>query len=69
MIREVEKFFRRFAVRLPGMAGSELAQTLAEYGLITTLVAVGVTILAMVSFRTALVGGFNAMSGYLTGGG
>jgi Flp pilus assembly pilin Flp len=69
MMREVDGQLSRFAARLREIGRSELGQTLAEYGLITTIVAVGVTVLAMVTFRTALVGGFNAMSGYLTGGG
>lgn len=69
MRREVDGLLRRFAARLREIGRSELGQTLAEYALITTIVAVGITILAMITFRTALVGGFNAMSGYLTGGG
>jgi Flp pilus assembly pilin Flp len=68
MIREVDELLSRLATRLREIGRSELGQTLAEYALITTIVAVGITVLAMITFREALVGGFNAMSGYLAGG-
>jgi Flp pilus assembly pilin Flp len=46
----------------------ERGQTLAEYGLIITLVAVGTTLLALIAFREDLITGFNSMSSCLTGG-
>lgn len=43
-------------------ARSENGQTLAEYGLVVTVIAVAITVLAMVAFREALIGSFNAAS-------
>jgi Flp pilus assembly pilin Flp len=40
-------------------------QTLAEYGLIITVIAVGLVLLAMMVFRDALAGAFNAATGCL----
>jgi Flp pilus assembly pilin Flp len=42
-------------------------QTLAEYGLIVTTIAVGVVILAGILFRGALIGSFNSASSCLNG--
>lgn len=46
---------------------SERGQTLAEYSLITTIVAVGVTVLGLVVFRNQLAGAFAAVAGCLGG--
>jgi Flp pilus assembly pilin Flp len=43
----------------------EAGQTLAEYGLIITVIAVGLVLLAMMVFRDALAGAFNAATGCL----
>jgi Flp pilus assembly pilin Flp len=43
----------------------ESGQTLAEYGLIITVIAVGLVLLAMMVFRDALAGAFNAATGCL----
>jgi Flp pilus assembly pilin Flp len=45
----------------------ERAQTLAEYGLILTLVAVGVTIPTLIIFREMMITAFNAASSCLDG--
>lgn len=45
----------------------EDAQTLAEYSLIITVVAVGVVLLAVMVFRDAVAGAFNAALPCLTG--
>ena len=42
-------------------------QTLAEYGLIVTTIAVAVVILAVIVFRNAVVGSFNSASSCLNG--
>ena len=39
----------------------ESGQTLAEYSLIVTLVAVGVTVAALMFFRTAVAGAFDGV--------
>ncbi len=52
---------------LQGSRTEERGQTLAEYGLILTLIAVGITVLALVSFRETLITGYNMMSSCLTG--
>ena len=41
---------------------SEAGQTLAEYGLIVTLVAVGVTVAALFFFATAVAGAFDGVT-------
>jgi Flp pilus assembly pilin Flp len=45
----------------------EDGQTLAEYSLIITAIAVAVVILALVAFRGALAGAFNAATACLDG--
>ena len=42
--------------------GNEAGQTLAEYSLIVTLVAVGVTVAALMFFSTAVAGAFDAVT-------
>ena len=51
---------------LAGLAGTS-GQTLAEYGLIVTLVALGVTLAALIVFRTALSGTFNMVTACFDG--
>ena len=46
---------------------TERGQTLAEYSLIITLVAVGTVVLCLIAFRENLITGFNSMSDCLTG--
>jgi Flp pilus assembly pilin Flp len=46
---------------------TERGQTLAEYGLIITIVAVGTVILCLIAFRENLIVGFNSMSDCLRG--
>ena len=46
---------------------SEDGQTLAEYGLIVTLIAVAVVILAVIVFRGALINSFTAATSCLNG--
>lgn len=45
----------------------EQGQTLAEYSLIVTTIAVAVTVLAVVVFRDAIAGAFNSVLPCLTG--
>jgi Flp pilus assembly pilin Flp len=45
----------------------EDGQTLAEYSLIITAISVAVVVLALVAFRGALAGAFNAATGCLDG--
>ena len=46
---------------------SQWGQTLAEYSLIITIIAVGTVMLALIVFRTSLVGAFAAVGGCLDG--
>ena len=55
--------FRSLLVR----TRAEDGQTLAEYGLIVTLIAVAVTVLALIVFRGALIGSFTAATSCLNG--
>ena len=55
------------AIRIRSVLGNERAQTLAEYGLILTLVAVGVTIPTLLIFRGMLINAFNSAGACLGG--
>ena len=46
---------------------SEWGQTLAEYSLIVTIIAVATAILALIVFRTSLAGAFTAVLNCLDG--
>ena len=48
-------------------ASAERGQTLAEYSLIITIIAVAVVVLSMVVFRNALVGAYNTATTCLDG--
>lgn len=50
-----------------GRLFTERGQTLAEYGLIMTLIAVAVVLTAMLIFREALVGAFNSATDCMNG--
>ncbi len=52
--------YARTAVAYFGLIRRERGQTLAEYGLILTLVAVGVVVPTMIIMRTALAGAFGS---------
>ncbi len=53
--------------RLVDRTEGEDGQTLAEYGLIVTVIAVGVVVTAMIVFRDVLAAGFDAGTRCLTG--
>jgi Flp pilus assembly pilin Flp len=60
----------RIATALQGFmerGRDEDGQTLAEYSLIITAISVAVVVLALVAFRGALAGAFNAATGCLDG--
>jgi Flp pilus assembly pilin Flp len=50
-----------------GRLATERGQTLAEYGLIVTLVAVAVVLTAMIVFREALAAAFNSAADCMNG--
>ena len=56
------------AMRVRSVLGDERAQTLAEYGLVLTLVAVGVTIPTLLIFRGMLIDAFDSARACLNGG-
>ena len=58
MLRSLDEALLPFVARLHGLLSSSRGQTLAEYGLIVTIVAVAVTVLALVAFRTQIAGAF-----------
>ena len=66
MLRWPEDAALWLVVRLQGLS-AERGQTLAEYGLIVSVIAVGAVILGMIAFRNTLVTGWNAMSDCLNG--
>jgi Flp pilus assembly pilin Flp len=68
MHNSIQEWLLLLAARLQAMAGRERGQTLAEYGLIITIVAVGVTVLAMITFRTQITGAWNSATTCLNGG-
>jgi len=60
----------RVLVALQGIESKtrdEDGQTLAEYGLIMALIAVSVVVLAVVAFRTAIIGAFDNATSCLGG--
>ena len=67
MLRSVDDALARLPARLLGALNAERGQTLAEYSLIVTIVAVAVTVLALVAFRTQIAGAFNDASNCLIG--
>ena len=67
MRRWVEEWLLLLAARLHGALSTERGQTLSEYGLVITLIAVGVTALALIAFRTQLVTIFDSATTCLSG--
>jgi Flp pilus assembly pilin Flp len=61
--QRAQSAFRRLAASIQDTAG----QTLAEYGIIITVVAVGTVVLALIAFRGALAGAYAAVTGCLDG--
>ena len=55
------------AIRLHGFLAQQRGQTLAEYSVIITVIAVAVVVLSMVVFRNALVGAYNTATTCLDG--
>ena len=55
------------ATRLLGLLGQSRGQTLAEYGLLVTLIAVAVVVASTIVFRNELVVAFNSASFCLDG--
>ncbi|MBI5287799.1 MAG: hypothetical protein HY873_02375 [Chloroflexi bacterium] len=55
------------ASRLRARAHDDNGQTLAEYSMIITVIAVGTVLLAMIVFRESLAAAFNSATGCLDG--
>lgn len=68
MLRSFDHVFLPLVARLHGLLSSSRGQTLAEYGLIITIVAVGVTAMALVFFRTQVAGAFTSAATCLNEG-
>ena len=60
MLCSAQEAFLRFVVRLQGLLYRERAQTLPEYALMISLIAVAVTVVALIGFRTEIIEGFNS---------
>ncbi len=68
MLWAVEERLLLAAIRASGLLTErEQAQTLAEYSLMLTLIAVGVTVAGMIVFRTQITANFTAVTSCLTG--
>ena len=68
MLGLVEEVVLRGTARVHGLlTRAERGQTLAEYSLILTLIAVGVTVAGMIVFRTQIASNFTAVTSCLTG--
>ena len=67
MLKRPYEALRAAVARAHGLLLGERAQTLAEYGLILTLVAVAVVVPAAVIFRDALAQAYNDAAPCLTG--
>ena len=64
VVSRVESVWQRFVVEpLRDVTG----QTLAEYSILVTVVAVGLTLLALLVFREALTGAFDSVTECLDG--
>lgn len=63
----VERRLSMPVLRLLGLLGQQRGQTLAEYGLIITVIAVGVVVTGMIVFRNELATAFQTSSGCLDG--
>lgn len=48
-------------------ASSQWGQTLAEYSMIVTIIAIGAVMLSLIVFRTSLAGAFNSVLNCLDG--
>ena len=68
MLRSLDDVLLPVVARLHELLSSSRGQTLAEYGLIVTIVAVGVTVAALVFFRTQIAGAFSDATNCLNGG-
>jgi Flp pilus assembly pilin Flp len=67
-MRKVIGKIRRFSLRgLVARAQEATGQTLAEYSILVTVVALGITLLALIVFRDALGGAFSAATNCLDG--
>jgi Flp pilus assembly pilin Flp len=63
----VEKRLSLPVLRLLGLLNQPRGQTLAEYSLIITVIAVGVVVIGMTVFRNELIGAFHTSSSCLDG--
>jgi Flp pilus assembly pilin Flp len=54
--------------RLLGILNQQRGQTLAEYGLIVTVIAVAIVVTSIMLFRNTLAAAFTTSSGCLDGG-
>ena len=67
MARNMRERWPLLAARIYGLLTHERAQTLAEYGLILSLVAVGVVLPTMLIFRGEMAAAFNSATNCLDG--
>jgi Flp pilus assembly pilin Flp len=65
MRRRVDELLLDGIVRWQAAVHGQRGQTLAEYGILLAVVAVGVVVPTMLVFRDALATGFNSMSNCL----
>lgn len=67
MLHVIDEALLRVFARVSAAAGRDRGQTLAEYGLLLTLVAVGVVIPTMLIFREQLIAAYQSASICLDG--
>ena len=67
MARNMRERLPVLAARIYGLLMNQRAQTLAEYGLIMSVVAVGVVLPTLLIFRGEVASAFNAATGCLNG--
>ena len=67
MLRSFDDVLLPLVARLHGLLNPSRGQTLAEYSLIVTVVAVAVTVAAVVVFRTQVAGAFTAATSCFDG--
>jgi Flp pilus assembly pilin Flp len=67
MAQNLQECWLLLGIRIYGLLRRERAQTLAEYGLIISLVAVGVVVPTMLLFRDELATAYNSAAACLDG--
>ncbi len=67
MLRRSQDALIRLVVHLQTLSLRERGQTLTEYGLLVSLIAVSGMVMGLIAFRTPITGNFDAIASCLRG--